>query len=135
MRLIDADALHYSPRFAWTTPDREEMVPVEAVDRKHIEAAPTVAVQALKTGEWEEPPMGLAGFLRCSVCRDVYIEQEWLTDGKWNFCPSCGARLNAAVEIHNVGDCKSCKNERTCPYHQGQHRIVRINCPLWRAKG
>ncbi len=46
-------------------------------------------------GKWEacrEYP----GFLRCSRCKDVYISSEWLADGKWNFCPNCGAPMDAS---------------------------------------
>lgn len=42
MRCIDADKLHFSPRFAWATPDRESMVPVLAVDKEWVDKAPTI---------------------------------------------------------------------------------------------
>lgn len=42
MRFIDADKLHFSPRFAWATPDRESMVPVLAVDKELVDKAPTI---------------------------------------------------------------------------------------------
>lgn len=43
MRLIDADSLRYCARFARTDPDSNNMVAVEAVDRLHIQQAPTVS--------------------------------------------------------------------------------------------
>lgn len=34
------------------------------------------------------------GYCCCSNCRDVYILEEWLVDGKWNYCPNCGAKMD-----------------------------------------
>lgn len=36
------------------------------------------------------------GYLVCSNCNDCYIDREWLEDGKWIFCPTCGARMMGA---------------------------------------
>lgn len=47
--------------------------------------------EATKTGRWEKSEY--KGFLRCSCCKDVYINEEWLEDGRWNGCPNCLARL------------------------------------------
>jgi DNA-directed RNA polymerase subunit RPC12/RpoP len=33
------------------------------------------------------------GYLTCSNCTNCFIEPEWLENGKWNYCPSCGARM------------------------------------------
>ena len=92
MRLIDADKLHFSPRFAWTTPDREEMIPVLAIDKKWVDKAPTVDAVEVVHGRWEKAEYH--GFLRCDQCKDVYINEEWLADGKWNYCPNCGAKMD-----------------------------------------
>lgn len=82
-RLIDADKLHFSPRFAWATPDREEMVPVLAVDKDWVDKAPTVdAVEVLRCKDcnkwggvafgnvcrrWSAP---LAGMKNCTSADD-----------------------------------------------------------------
>ena len=42
-------------------------------------------------GRWEESE---SGFLVCSECADVFILEEWLADGKWNYCPNCGAKMD-----------------------------------------
>lgn len=44
-----------------------------------------------KTGRWIGRP--LAGYctVRCSVCGDAFCDN----DGRWNFCPNCGAKMEA----------------------------------------
>lgn len=47
-----------------------------------------------KRGEWELTEYN--GFLRCSKCKDCYIEADWIERNrgrKWQFCPTCGVRL------------------------------------------
>ena len=53
-----------------------------------IDDAPDVEVVH---GRWEKAEYN--GFLRCDQCKDVYINEEWLADGKWNYCPNCGANM------------------------------------------
>jgi len=45
----------------------------------------------IKHGYWERCQYN--GFVRCSVCRDTYIERGWAENGKWKYCPTCGAKL------------------------------------------
>lgn len=45
----------------------------------------------VKHGRWEESE---SSFLVCSECADVFILEEWLADGKWNYCPNCGAKMD-----------------------------------------
>ena len=56
-----------------------------------IEDAPAADVVPVKHGVWEKTKMD--GFLRCSACRDCYIDDNWLDGKHWNFCPYCGADL------------------------------------------
>ena len=46
----------------------------------------------VKHGRWERAEYH--GFLRCSKCKDVYIDDTWVADGKWNYCPNCGAKMD-----------------------------------------
>ena len=48
-------------------------------------------VTVRERGRWEKTEY--SGFVRCSCCKDVYIDEEWLTAGKWNGCPNCFADL------------------------------------------
>ena len=57
-----------------------------------IKAIPAADVAPVVHGHWDEGVNN--GYCCCSNCRDVYILQEWLTDGKWNYCPNCGARMD-----------------------------------------
>ena len=54
----------------------------------------TKTVEAVEVvhGRWEKAEYN--GFLRCDQCKDVYINEEWLEDGKWNYCPNCGAKMD-----------------------------------------
>lgn len=55
-------------------------------------------------------------------------------DAKGNLCSNCTyKKYYAMVAAH--GDCNDCANARTCQYVPKPGGIVRINCPLWRAKG
>lgn len=47
--------------------------------------------EVTKKGVWEKTHV--LGYLRCSCCKDVHINEEWLADGKWNGCPNCFADL------------------------------------------
>ena len=42
-----------------------------------------------KRGKWVKHKS--TGYLMCDQCKDVYINPEWLTDGRWRFCPNCGS--------------------------------------------
>ena len=55
--------------------DLEEMDPAEVVH-----------------GRWEKAH--IAGYLKCSCCKDAFIYEEWLESGKWNYCPNCGAKMD-----------------------------------------
>lgn len=55
--------------------------------------APSVDAEPVKHGQWEKYTE-MRGVLRCSVCKKVYIYDEWLADGKWKFCPNCGAKMD-----------------------------------------
>lgn len=46
-------------------------------------------------GRWEKVKE-YPGFRRCSVCHDCYIlEEDAKSEPKWNYCPQCGAELEA----------------------------------------
>ena len=59
--------------------------------------APTISPdEARGVGEWEDAKQH--GLCRCSVCKDCYIEKDYITQAKWRFCPSCGARMKGAED-------------------------------------
>ena len=57
-----------------------------------IDDAPAVDTVEAVHGRWEKSEYN--GFVRCDKCKDVYIDESWLTDGKWNYCPNCGAKMD-----------------------------------------
>ena len=61
--------------------------------------APIVDAVEVVHGRWEEHPR-MTGYLRCSKCHDANIWEDWLSDGKWNYCPNCGAKMDGG----NVDD-------------------------------
>ena len=55
--------------------------------------APTIGPESLRPhGRWEKSELN--GYLRCSECKDAHIYEGWLEDGKWSFCPNCGAKMD-----------------------------------------
>ena len=47
-------------------------------------------------GEWEDANQH--GLCRCSVCKDCYIERDYIAQAKWRYCPNCGARMKGAED-------------------------------------
>ena len=42
-----------------------------------------------KRGKWIKSPLGYCA-VKCSACMNMFIEND---DGRWNFCPHCGADM------------------------------------------
>lgn len=63
----------------------------DVVAKEAIALLPAADVVEVRHGRWEKTSMD--GFLRCSVCHDCYIDDNWLDGKHWNFCPHCGADL------------------------------------------
>ena len=62
--------------------------------------APTISPDEVRgVGEWEDAKQH--GLCRCSVCKDCYIEKNYITQAKWRFCPSCGARMKGANDAES----------------------------------
>lgn len=78
---IEREALLHKIR--WASAVEECVMSVRSM--KAADVAP------VKRGTWERT--NIEGFLRCSACRDCYIDEEWLDGKKWNFCPECGAKM------------------------------------------
>jgi NAD-dependent SIR2 family protein deacetylase len=87
-RLIDANAM----REDWLENGENEHVYDTNAVLDSIDAQPTVDAVEVVHGEWERTEYH--GFIRCSKCKDVYIDDSWVADGKWNYCPNCGAKMD-----------------------------------------
>lgn len=55
-------------------------------------------------------------------------------DAKEKLCGGCSYK-GYYTQVAAQGDCNDCGKARTCQYVPKPGGIVRINCPLWRAKG
>ena len=55
--------------------------------------APTVDAVEVVHGRWE-PRTDVVGFVRCSVCHDCNVYDDWADGKKWNYCPNCGAKMD-----------------------------------------
>ncbi len=64
-----------------------------------IEDSPTVDAVEVVHGEWE-PRKDVPGFVRCSVCHDCNIYDDWADRKKWNYCPNCGADMRERKDNH-----------------------------------
>lgn len=54
--------------------------------------APTANVAPVRHGTWEKS--NLNGFVRCSVCHDCYVDDDWIDGKKWQYCPHCGTKMD-----------------------------------------
>ena len=61
-----------------------------------IVETPEVDVVEVVHGRWKKHEA--TGFLGCSNCWDVFVEEEWLTENRWNYCPNCGAKMDGGKE-------------------------------------
>lgn len=59
---------------------------------ERIESAPTIDAVPVVHGRWEKSQHN--GYLVCSSCRDVYVDNDWVDGKKWNYCPNCGAKMD-----------------------------------------
>ena len=62
-----------------------------------IEREPTVDAVEVVHGRWEKAEY--YGWIRCDKCKDVYLEEGYLGNGKWNYCPNCGAKMDGGNEV------------------------------------
>jgi len=89
-RLIDADAL------------KEKVPSVEdeyQYVHKLIDEAPTVDAEPVRHGKWIEEDAYEYGenVWRCSICGEPYVLMEEITPKQalYNYCPCCGAKMDA----------------------------------------
>lgn len=96
-RLIDADALMQA---FWDEVEAGNQLGYGDTEEL-IKNAPAIDPESLRPhGRWEE----INGYLRCSECKDVYIYEDWIEDGKWKFCPNCGAQMDKEMLESEVSE-------------------------------
>lgn len=94
MRLIDADeavkAVHdeFDECLVWDESGEATANEFENI----ILQMPTV--DPVKHGHWKGKPIAGYSTVRCSECGDVFMENN----GKWNYCPDCGAKMDEVAE-------------------------------------
>lgn len=79
---------------ALEVPDSKSRTVAKCINK--IELMPAADVEPIVHGYWE--PSEYRGFVRCSVCKDAYIDAEWLSSGKWGGCPNCRAKMDLEGE-------------------------------------
>lgn len=100
MRLIDADFVKQridetmSSDYVYSTKRIKNL----------IDESPTIEAEPIRmfgeVGKWlvhgKWIGKSIAGYstVRCSVCGDVFSENN----GKWNYCPDCGAKMDEVEE-------------------------------------
>lgn len=101
-RYINADALHSMVARALDINEAVAEV-TDAVEQEHrvlywllekIEEQSTVSPDEVRgVGKWTLSK-DYPGYAMCSCCEDAFVDPEWiLRDGKWNYCPNCGAKM------------------------------------------
>ena len=62
-------------------------------DVQAIMSVPAADVRPVVRAEWEwNEHYGLYG---CSNCHNSFVDKEWVKQGKWGYCPSCGADMQS----------------------------------------
>ena len=101
-RLIDANAFFQEA-------DKALFMGFNAEERKRnfldmisamLDNCPTVDAVEVVHGRWGKDEYN--GWMRCDKCKDVYIEEGCLGNGKWNYCPNCGAKMDGGNEDVNL---------------------------------
>lgn len=57
---------------------------------------PAADVRPVVRGRWEWNKH--YGLYQCSNCHNSYVDIEWVKEGKWKYCPSCGADMREKAE-------------------------------------
>lgn len=60
----------------------------------------------VRHGNWE-PRKDAPGFVRCSICHNCNVYDDWPDGKKWNYCPNCGAKMD--------GGSTTGEEDKTCP--------------------
>ena len=55
---------------------------------------PAADVSPVVHGEWIGKPIAGYSSVRCSNCRTVYSDNN----GRWNYCPNCGAIMDGGAD-------------------------------------
>lgn len=76
---------------------RAGMLTAFGLARGIIDRKKAADVEPVRHGRWEKSDK-YKGFRICSACRDCYVRRENLTDGKWGFCPNCGAKMDGGAD-------------------------------------
>lgn len=94
MRLIDADELDKLIVESFHMTEQEYVRAGYSIVRILMDKCPTVNAEPVRHGHWIGRPV--AGFctVRCSICNEPYLSN----DGRWHYCPNCGARMDEEAE-------------------------------------
>ena len=58
-----------------------------------VKTIPTADVVEVVHGYWKGKPIAGYCTVRCSVCGSAFLDNE----GRWNYCPNCGAKMDGEV--------------------------------------
>ncbi len=77
---------------------------------EHLDKMPTTEAEPVVYAHWEKSEY--RGFVRCSACKDAYIDEDWLTSWKWSGCPNCRAKMELKLTaLDNSGICSPVESE------------------------
>lgn len=89
MRLIDADELKKDIHKEWDEVRVWDESGAATADQFEILVDSAPIIEERKKGKWIGKPIAGYTTVRCSVCNNVFSENN----GRWNFCPHCGADM------------------------------------------
>lgn len=96
MRLIDADTTKINLDELGETSDQRidalKLLMVLCVEQT-LSDAPTIDAKPVRHGYWKASH-DYPFYYTCSECENCFIDEAWTYNGKWNYCPNCGAKMD-----------------------------------------
>lgn len=91
MRLIDADEAYkvLTDYYHQRTEIQHEAL------KEALSKVPTADAVPVRHGQWIGKPIAGYSTVRCTQCGDVFLENS----GQWNYCPSCGAKMDEVKDV------------------------------------
>lgn len=89
-RYIDTDALKHCIEIEVGLNPNQDGFLYDDVVNEIIDQQPTEDVSPVVHGYWKGKPIAGCCTVRCSVCGSAFLDN----DGRWNYCPNCGARMD-----------------------------------------
>lgn len=95
---ISREAMHRANRCEWDGVCGDYDGHQIFIDNENmIDSIPVADVRPVIRGKWEWNEH--YGLYECSNCHNSFVDEEWVKEGKWQYCPSCGADMKKIIKL------------------------------------